>query len=183
MTQSYRIISLSEEFLKEAEARADELPVYRGSHRGRNANIVGSIGELAFERFLKDNDLSFTDFTDKTRLDYMINGLSVDVKTKDRSVLPKRHYDNSVPAYNHEHQRPDYFYFVSLHRTGVAQFKSACMMGGIDIETLDRIGTKWAKGDVDPSNNMKFWTDTINIRNEQLYSNAEMLQIFRREYD
>jgi len=41
---------------------------------------------------------------------------TLDLKTKDRMVKPLLLYENSVPLYNHEHQPPDCYLFVSLLR-------------------------------------------------------------------
>ena len=89
-----------------------------------------------------------------------------------------------MPLYNHEHQRPDYYYFVSLLRDSQAtprspaRFIAANLVGGIDLETLDRDGTKWDKGQTDPSNGTTFWTACMNVTMAQLLPNAEILRRF-----
>ena len=67
---------------------------------------------------MKQNNIPYTPELEKTTHDYLVgNGLTIDVKAKDRTVTPKFDYDNSVPLYNQTHQRPDYFLFISLERS------------------------------------------------------------------
>jgi hypothetical protein len=186
MALSYRRVTLDTQLLDEALHRARMLPVFDGSHRETDANIIGCIGEVVFETFLERYDIPFEDHRDGTQRDYVINGvISIDVKTKDRTVVPRINYDNSVPLYNHEHQRPDYYYFVSLLRrpscdqSDIGRFTTAFLLGGIDLETLDRDGTKWDTGQIDPSNGTTFWTACINVSMQQLISNSDMLELFR----
>lgn len=189
MADTYRKISLTPEILRAALARAESLPVFAGSHRKLQANIVGSIGEIVFEQFLVRNDVPFEDQRESTRHDYLVGRqrITLDLKTKDRTFVPKIGYDNSVPLYNHEHQRPRYYFFISLLRApeaseeDIGRFNTAFLVGGIDIETLDRDGIRWGAGETDPSNGTTFWTPCINVSMRQLYSCTQMLQIFSRE--
>jgi hypothetical protein len=107
------------------------------------------------------------------------------VKTKDRTVYPRPDYDNSVPIYNHDHQRPDYYYFVSLVRdAGTAtndprRFKAACILGAIDQGRLNRKATRWEAGQTDPRNCTTFWTACLNVGMANLQSNVEMIALFK----
>ena len=113
--------------------------------------------------------------------------MTVDIKTKDRTVVPKIDYDNSTPLYNHDHQNPDYFLFISLHRSReikngtVRDFHSAYLVGSISYEELDRIGIKFKKDEVDWRNGTKFWTDCLNVQMSQLVSLKETKAIFKGE--
>lgn len=189
MAETYRQVLLTPDILRAALARAESLPVFEGSHRKLQANIVGSIGEIVFEQFLARNDVPFEDRRESTRHDYLVGRqrLTLDLKTKDRTVKPRIDYDNSVPLYNHEHQRPRYYFFVSLLRApdsdekDIERFTTAFLLGGIDIETLDREGTRWEAGQTDPSNGTTFWTACINVSMRQLFSCKQMLRILRGE--
>lgn len=107
MTANYRRMALTDAVLGAAMARAGALPLFENSRRKREANLVGCIGEVVFESFLHRHGIDFRDHRESARHDYVVGGLSIDVKSKDRTALPERHFDNSVPLYNHEHQRPD----------------------------------------------------------------------------
>jgi len=121
-----------------------------------------------------------------TKLDYRVKGgFSVDVKTKDRTVLPKDIHEGTAPLYNHEHQRPDYYLFISLLRDksidekDIRRFVAAQIVGAMDITTLDREGIKWKKGQIDPTNGMMFWTDCLNVFIHQLTPLKDIQSIWR----
>ena len=104
MAVGFRRMKLTVELIDEAMERADSLPIFENSHRQEQANLVGCIGEIVFERYLAHHQVTFRNDTISTRRDYVIgNSLALDVKTKDRTVRQQRHFDNSVPLYNHPH--------------------------------------------------------------------------------
>ena len=187
MGRTLRRTLLTSELLEAACVRADALPIFQNSHRKKQANLVGCIGEIVFENFLTQNHIPFKDCRNTTKYDYLVGKgrFSLDLKTKDRTVKPELFHDNSVPLYNHEHQRPSYYFFVSLHRDrrinveDIRRFKTAYLVGGIDIDTLDHEGRRWNAGDVDPDNGTKFWTACLNVNMEKLPTCEQMLKIFR----
>ncbi|WP_135503065.1 hypothetical protein [Roseovarius aestuariivivens] len=188
MADHYASLVLSKQMLDDAFALANALPEYDYSHRKLQANFVGCLGELAFGEYLKRKKIDFVDDRHKTTHDFLISGrITLDVKTKDRTVRPRRHFDNSVPLYNHEHQRPKYYYFISLLRDKSAEeddifrFTHAFILGGIDIVTLEARGKKWNAGETDPENGTTFWTACINVPMTDLVSNKEMMALFRSE--
>lgn len=182
MTKSYQPYELERSLLENAYGQAKSLPVFEGSHRKLEANYVGCIGEMVVADYLRRNGIDVDDDREKTTHDFLAgpNKRTVDVKTKDRTVAPKIEYDNSVPLYNHDHQRPEFYYFVSLIRpkksekSDIFRFKKAFIIGGIDLNTLDRVGQRWEKDQVDASNGTKFWTACINVPMAQLLSNEDM---------
>lgn len=176
---------LAEAEWEEATKRAGQLPIYENSHREFDANIVGTLGEVVGERWLKENGVVVDDERETTTHDYRLaNGKSIDVKTKDRTVKPQLHYDCSVPMYNHEHQRPDYYVFVSLERSRDADssarsFKYAYLLGISDQALLAQVGKVWEAGEVDPDNGTRFWTACINIHIADLVPPEEAAKILR----
>lgn len=186
MAVGYRRVRLSEDIISRAEQRAKSLPIFDNSHRAHEANLVGCIGEVVFEMFLDHHKVSYQDDTWSTEHDYVVAGkYSVDVKTKDRTVFPRADFDNSVPLYNHEHQRPDYYYFVSLVRDAripandPKRFTTACILGAIDQAGLEQRASRWEAGQTDPRNGTTFWTACLNVAMHDLRSNAEMIDIFK----
>jgi len=186
MTKTYTRLFLGREWLDIVYSRASNLPEYGFSHRKLQANYVGCIGEKVMTEFFQKHNIAFADDRHLTSHDFSIGGkITLDVKTKDRTVLPKIHYDNSVPLYNHEHQRPNYYYFVSLLRdrnsaeSDIYRFKEAFILGGIDIQRLDKIGKKWGAGETDPTNGTKFWTACINVGMDDLIPNNEMISVLK----
>jgi hypothetical protein len=188
LATSYLKIDLERDLLERAYHQAQALPVFDNSHRGLDANYIGCIGEILVADYLERHGVKVDDDRETTTHDFRVgpSKFTVDVKTKDRTVAPKIFYDNSVPLYNHEHQRPDFYYFVSLYRPTNAskddmfRFQQAFVIGGISIETLDSVGKKWEAGQVDPSNGTKFWTACANVSMAQLLSNKEMIDVLSK---
>jgi hypothetical protein len=178
--KSYSRLVLSQKLIDEAAARSKLLPVFSGSHRGAAGNLVGCIGEIAFKRFLTRNGVFFENNTEKTTHDYIVGPrrITVDVKTKDRTVKPRQNFSNSVPLYNHSHQRPDVFYFISLLREGDI-YKEAFLLGAITCKKLDNVGKVWKAGEVDLSNGTKFWTACINVSMQDLFDNGQTIKAFK----
>lgn len=185
MNTTYTKIALSDELLEEASRRSENMPIFTNSHRGKDANLVGAIREVVAEHWFCHHGIKYTNQTDETTHDYTINGIfKVDVKTKDRRFLPKGYYDNSVPLYNHEHQKPDHFLFISLLRddgiceTDVRKFTHACIVGGITYDEANKIGTVYEGGETDPSNGTTFWTSCLNIQMTDLIPLRELISMW-----
>jgi hypothetical protein len=185
MAKTYSMLRLNKSMIDCAYEEAEKLPQYNYSHREYQANFVGCLGEISLSRFFQLKDVQFEDQRGNTTHDFLIAGkLTLDVKTKERSVRPKSHYENSVPKYNHSHQRPDFFYFVSLlrdKRFGEEEsyrFTHACIVGAISLTDLDSKGIVRKEGTEDPSNGTIFWTDCLNVTMEQISDNREMLRLF-----
>ena len=51
-------MKISEEILWLAYKRIEDIPVLNKSMRGKKANLIGSIGEVLFEKFIQDQGLS-----------------------------------------------------------------------------------------------------------------------------
>jgi hypothetical protein len=180
------IKNIPEEIYLEAESRAAKLPIFANSHRKRNANEIGCLGEVIAEQWMRKNNINFTINLEETTHDYLVNKkLTIDVKTKDRTVKPKLDYDNSVPLYNHSHQQPDYFFFISLKRdrsndgNDIRRFHTAYLVGSISYEELDKVGILFLEGEKDWRNGTKFWTDCLNIEIRQLIPLKETIDIFK----
>lgn len=155
-----------------AKVRIDTLKVLPGSHRKEAANEVGVLGELLVERAFDEAGIRYTaDF--RTTHDLTVPAGTVDIKTKDRTVVPRPEYDCSVPLYNHDHQRPDFYIFVSLLREkgveGLERFTRGFIVGAIGQRALNECGVKWEAGQTDPSNGTTFWTDCLNVRVDWLF--------------
>ena len=102
MAKTYKRKVIKSHHWASAQQRVDESPIYKFSHRKRDANQVGFLGEIIFEEYLNDYGVNFIDDRVNTNHDYIIkNKYTLDLKTKDRTVIPKIDYDNSVPLYNH----------------------------------------------------------------------------------
>ncbi|MBY5949114.1 hypothetical protein [Photobacterium rosenbergii] len=183
-----KVTRISEAVYQEAEARSANQPVFAYSHREDEANGVGCLGEIIAEYWMRENHIPFKPDLGETTHDYVIgNNLKVDVKTKDRTVRPRIDYDNSAPFYNHSHQKPDYFFFISLERQkgddkkDIRRFHTAHIVGAISYDELDEVGVLFLENDVDWRNKTKFWTDCLNVEMWQLIPLKETIEIFKGE--
>lgn len=178
---------ISDTVYEEAERRANLLPIHKNSHRGAEANLIGCLGEVLAENWMSKMGIKFASKLSQTKFDYLINDtLTLEIKTKDRTCRPRIDFDNTAPLYNHAHQRPDYFLFISLQRNKrdvsmpfLCRFKTAYIVGGISCEELDRIGIPFFKGEQDWRNGTSFWTDCLNVENWQLVPLFEMVEILQ----
>jgi len=174
-------LKLTQKIWDEADRRVAELPIFNNSHRKQAANIVGCLGEIVVEEWLKAESVKFKPELTATTHDYrLIDTSTFDVKTKDRTVAPRPDYDCSIPLYNHAHQQPDYYVFVSLQRNKsntsktASRYHTAWILGGMTQELLDERGKVWKKGETDPANGTKFWTDCKNVHISDLISYEEL---------
>jgi len=169
---------ITKEILWLAEKRIDDIPILKDSIRGKEANLIGSIGEVLFERFIQEEGLTLEKETrekEKYNHDFVIEGeFTVDVKTKDRSVVPKSNYDCTVAQKTLDHQDPDYFYFVSLlKKRGV--FTDGYLLGAIDTPNLYIRGDTWKEGDIDARNGKRIRFDCVSIEIKNLIGNDEFI--------
>ena len=181
---------VTEEIISLAKKRIEDIPILKDSIRGKEANLIGSIGEVMFEKFILLEGLMLEKETgeqEKYNHDYLVEGkFTVDVKTKDRSVVPKSNYDCTVAQKTLDHQKPDYFYFVSLLKkkdvlVAEAKFTEAFMLGATDLPTLVREGEVWNEGDVDARNGKRIRVDCQSIEICNLIGNNEFINILKGE--
>ena len=185
MEENFYKVELGSYHWELGKERSDGMPILNKSHRGREANQVGCLGEVLIEEFFTTHVVRFKDKRKEYTHDYNINQrFFLDVKTKDRTVAPRLYYENSVPVYQMGYQKPDFYYFVSLYRdretdgTDIRRFKEGYIVGGINRNKLFKVGKLWEKGSTDESNGTHFWTDCINIKMSDLIPNDSMINIF-----
>ena len=162
-------VDLTDSLIEEARVYSKD-KIYKRSMRGQEGTNIGTIGELVLKEYLGNNGLNIVDNRksgDATRYDLLVQGEKIEVKTKDRTVIPKPFYDCSVPLYNHEHQKPDWFFFLSLFRKGHL-YLSAYILGGVTYSDMEKDGVVMNKGDVDFSNGWVCNESCVNISIEKL---------------
>ena len=152
-----------------AQRRADATPELHRSMRGPRANEVGAMGELVAARYLSAIGAEFLEDSTIDH-DLLVGGLTVDVKTKERTVPPLPHYECTVGGVS-ARQRPQVYLFVSLlgaPGVGCDRFTRGWILGSMFRETFDRLAVSWTPSMVDVENG---WRPTIpcrNVRVEQL---------------
>jgi hypothetical protein len=147
-----------------AQERADATPELARSMRGAQGNEVGAMGELVAMRYLDNQNVLYLD-EGKVSHDLLTGHGTMDVKTKERTVVPQPHYDCTVPDYVGDAQKPDWYLFVSLMSDGSAgcgRFKRGWVLGTIRREKFYEVAVEWVPGVKDVSNG---WEATIRCWN------------------
>ena len=173
---------IAKEYHDEALRRAQAIPPLSNSHRGFDAVCIGCLGELVFERFLDEHGITYESHLRQTSHDYLVGEkkLIFEVKTKDRTVAPRPHYECSAPLYNYDHQAVDAYAFFSLQREkgnsrGIDRFRTCWFVGLMSRDKLERVAVLRKKGQTDPRNGTTFWTDCLNVYIRDLSSAKEMV--------
>lgn len=175
-SEKYPIVKITDSFYQEADKRINGRGAYSLSYRGKDANMVGTLGELAAEKWMRDNNIDFIPIFNTTH-DYLIkrkNGIyySLEIKTKDRTAPPAPNFVATTPLYNHNHQRAHFFLFISLERkkeeNNISNFHTAYIVGVASYKEIKKIGEIKKKGERDGNNNMEIKFDCINIELQKL---------------
>jgi len=155
----------------EALARAEELGKLKRSIRKGEGNIVGFIGEIAVQNFLRGAKKSNT-------FDYDLllkNGQTVDVKSKMRAVKPKDYYDCSIADYYL--QKCDWYVFCSIlnDKKNPEFYPKGWILGFKSKDGIISEGSRVKKGDFDSDNNFTAHTDGYSIPISKLDTDYERL--------
>lgn len=169
---------ITDEELNTAIHWAQSSPIYKRSHRGEKGNLIGALGERVLSSWLdrariehlRTNEVG-SDFSVKSNDGRFV---TVEVKTKDRTVAPQPHYDVSVPEYVYAQQSPNFYVFVSLQRRkeqDIKDVRDAFLVGFIDRNTFDeykRLETRGPK-----PNGANFFTNAWNMRISEIFPISE----------
>lgn len=148
--------------LNKSEDWADELGSLRGSIENGDGNVAGRYGELLFQELFGGSIADHYDY------DIAYNGLSIDVKTKRRTVKAKGHYEASIADFNPD-QSADLYYFMSVRCGEVDNpYRFVDLMGYITPERYHEKATFHEKGEKDPANGFTFSADCWNLKYNRL---------------
>lgn len=175
---------VTQEWIDRAWVTANDVGELKRSMRGKQANFIGALGEIAFQQFLDDNLILWQDDRRNTRNDFVIyDKATVEVKTRDRTVYPKPNYECGVMGYNHKHQQADYFAFMSTERSKESTVPHYVhFLGACNLAQLKRYGRRMQKGHIDPSNNMEFKEDAVNMYIHQLTNPWDVAKAWYKRY-
>jgi len=166
-----------------AQARINKAALNKHSYLGPEGQLRGTLGEIAFEKFLMQAGLSFN-FVNSTQYDYEVvfptKTVKVDVKTKARNFELRGYFEGSIPDYVAEHQKYDFAAFVSLltgdGAVGALSFQSAEIGGFADKALLNAKGVSKIVGvDSFGSGNNKCKISCTNINFNEMLSIDEWL--------
>lgn len=143
---------LFDEIHEQISSKAAAMGNLKGSIEGGDGNYAGLFGEMLFlHEFGGEGDSTYNH-------DIRYDGMTVDVKTKRRSVEPEPYYECSIADYNTE-QDADIYYFVSV----LYDYSEAWMLGYLETDDYYEIAEFHEEGDVDDDNGFEFKADCWNV--------------------
>jgi hypothetical protein len=161
------IVRITEGMIEEAHELEKQIPKdIRNSIRNGAGIFPGCLGQVACcHRFIdtykakgKEQEYNF---------DIVMAGMSVEVKTKVRTVRPLPHYEGSIPTYNDTQQSSKYLFVSLLGGSKTGPFTLAFIMGWIsNPQGYFKVDPRWRfvkKGEYDPSNDWTALCDCWNI--------------------
>lgn len=164
-------LSYTKEMLVESAQLADNMGSLNNSITGGRANRAAFLGELALCYYLGATR------DDKLGYDLMLGDLKIEVKSKRRTAHPRPNYSGSV-AVTSNHQKPDFFAFLSLTFDGKKMVRgkeyyfdlnSIWFCGMISYDDFILKSKLMKKGQKDPSNGFIVLTDMRNISYSELH--------------
>lgn len=155
-------VQITQEMLQTSIANSEKLGTLNNSIRSGKGNLAGFLGEecvlKAISKAVKSNTYDY---------DILIGDKRFEVKTKDRTVVPRIEYECSIPNYNTK-QLADYYIFVSLLRKNNDYLKGY-VLGYMSKEEYFKKATLLKKGDIDKSNNFTVKADCWNLKISELH--------------
>lgn len=136
-----------------AEEKAIEMGGLRDSILGGEGNAAGFLGEAVVARELGGRVSNSFDYDIK-----LPNGQTVDVKTKQTTVVPRNYYDCSIAALNIR-QECDYYAFVRVNM----DLTVAWFLGVKKKEDYLTEARFLKKGTIDGDNNFIVRSDCFNL--------------------
>lgn len=140
-----------------ARQEAEQLGNLRGSIENGDGNFAGLLAEFVVADSIGAVRRPTYEY------DIVRNDVSIDVKTKRRTVKPKPSYEASIADYNTE-QGADVYYFTS-YNTDSNVFS---LLGYVTTDNYYQMATFHEEGDYDADNNFTFKADCYNLRYDKL---------------
>lgn len=151
-------IEITPEMAARAQEKAQEMGELKNSIRRGQGNLAGFLGEeivLAAWTGAESHNTYQHDIT--------FEGVTFEVKTKDRTVRPRRDYEASVANFN-TRQTADFYVFVSLYRVKeTGDYTRGYIIGVIEKEAYKTQANFLKVGDTDPSNGWRVSADCYNL--------------------
>jgi len=149
-------VRIDEGMLSRARILAEKMGALNNSIRNGEGNLAGFLGEECVLQYYphakRDNGYDH---------DILLKPFRVEVKTKDRTVIPQDDYECSIANYN-TRQDTDYYFFVSLLRNN-GRYSCGYLLGYIKPEDYYRKAKALKTGELDPSNNFTVKADCWNL--------------------
>jgi len=156
-------VNITQEMVNRATAKDQEMGQLRNSIRRGKGNLAGFLGEEVVLTAFGGSESHNTYEHDLT-----FEGTTFEIKTKDRTVVPRIEYEASVANFN-TRQKADFYVFVSLYRVKeTGDYTRGYVIGIIDKEDYKRQANFLRVGDIDQSNDWKVSADCYNLPYERL---------------
>ena len=147
-------VEITREQIKRAKSLYDFKVLANSIMKGKS-NKYGAIGEiLAYDYFCKTKEVVFESTFD---YDMIVDGSTIDIKTKRTTVRPEPHFNCSISKHS-THQRCDYLFFVRV----MEDMSKAWLLGQISRDDFYKKATFNAKGEKD--GNWTFKSDCYNLQ-------------------
>ncbi len=151
-------VEITEDMIERAQAKADEMGQIRNSIRKGKGNLVGFLGEEIVLAAFPDSETANT-----YEHDIRMGDLTLEVKSKDRTVDPRLDYEASVANFN-ARQKADYYVFTSVFRDKPSgRYTHGHVIGLMKKDEYKAMATFLRVGDVDPSNGWVVSADCYNV--------------------
>jgi len=155
--------SITPDMLARAQAAAISIGQLNNSIRGGAGNEVGCLGEEAF-LFLFPGSVSNNTY----HHDITYQGMTIECKTKERTVPPQLRYDASVANYNSTQQADCYAFMSIIKNQYTDNYVRAYFCGFILTEEYKSKARFLEKGTIDPDNGWVVQADCWNVAYREL---------------
>ncbi len=145
-------VEITTTMFHEAERQANEQPLLNNSIRAGAGAVYGFLGELIFVAVKGGEQANTYDW------DVVVNGVTVDVKTKCVKSEPHLSYDCSVAAFNTS-QACGYYAFVRV----LEDCTVGWYLGAIARDRFYEIARFWNEGEIDNRNGWVVSADCYNV--------------------
>ena len=161
-------IDITQDMMQRAQHKAAQLGQLKNSIRSGKGNLVGFLGE-EIVLAAKADAVSCNEKSGKVAYNHDIifedSGITVEVKSKDRTVFPSPNYEASVADFN-TRQETDCYVFTSIYRpdkNNPLLYTKGHILGFISKSDYYSKCKFWKKGDIDPSNGWVVSADCYNL--------------------
>jgi hypothetical protein len=152
----FKEIQITQQMKENATIKSNDMGVIKGSVRGGGGNMIGFLGEELVKSYFNIGD------SNTYQWDLKYNDNKLEVKTKERNVLPKPFYNATIFNWNTK-QKCDYYVFCSVFK----DFSKGYICGIIKPQNFYNKASFARKGDPD-GNYFKFFSDCYNLPYSEL---------------
>lgn len=149
-----------------SQVKAEEMGSLNNSILNGTGNYAGFLGEEIVNDYIRGTIENTYDY------DIIKDGLKFDVKSKQTTVVPRTHYDCSVPDFN-PNQKCDFYIFARI----LDDFSIGWILGFISKERFYQEARFMRKGQMDGSNDFIVKSDCYNLAIKRLSPIAEIFSI------